>query len=356
MSNFDSYLPSLWFLLVGVLFTGYAMLDGFDLGVGALHLWVKKDEHRRLFLNAIGPVWDGNEVWLVTGGGALFAAFPAVYATVFSGFYIAFMLLLFALIFRAVSIEFRSKNSAPAWRSFWDGCFTAGSVVASLLIGITMGNIIRGIPLDDHQEFTGSFFGLLNPYALFTGVTTAALFAMHGGIYLILKTEGELQQIVRRWAWRTILVFLACYFIFNVWTLLALPHVRDILSGRPFTAILLVLNVLFVLNIPREIHHRHEFRAFLCSCAAMFLLMALFGFAMYPNLIFSTAAPGSYDLTQGDLASNPWNLTIDNARSTDLTLRNMCVIAAIGVPIVLAYTVCIYWLFRGKVKLNEESY
>lgn len=356
MFDFDSYLPSIWFLAVGVLFTGYAILDGFDLGVGALHLWVRKDEHRRLFLNAIGPVWDGNEVWLVTGGGALFAAFPAVYATVFSGFYIAFMLLLFALIFRAVSIEFRSKHDSPVWRNFWDGCFTGGSVVASLLIGIAMGNIIRGIPLDGNQEFTGSFFTLLNPYSLFAGVTTAALFAMHGGIYLVLKTEGELQQIVRRWAWRTIIVFLACYFIFNIWTLATLPHVKVILQDRPFTAILLVLNILLVLDIPRELHHGHEFRAFLCSCGAMFLLMALFGFAMYPNLIFSTVAPSTYDLTQLTLADNPWNLTIDDARSTDLTLRNMCVIAAIGLPIVTAYTVCIYWLFRGKVKLNSESY
>jgi cytochrome d ubiquinol oxidase subunit II len=356
MSDFYSYLPSFWFLAVGVLFTGYAVLDGFDLGVGALHLWVRKDEHRRLFLNAIGPVWDGNEVWLVTGGGALFAAFPGVYATVFSGFYIAFMLLLFALIFRAVSIEFRSKHPAPAWRAFWDFCFAGGSIVASVLIGVAMGNIISGIPLDRFQEYTGNFFTLLSPYALFTGVTTAALFAMHGGIYLVLKTEGELQEIVRRWVWRTIIVFLACYFIFNIWTIVALPHVRLILSQRPFTAVLLVLNILFVLAIPREIYHGREFRGFLCSCVAMFLLMALFGFAMYPNLVFSSVSPASYNLTQYTLADNPWNLTIDNSRSTDLTLCNMLIIAAIGLPIVTAYTICIYWLFRGKVKLNSESY
>jgi cytochrome d ubiquinol oxidase subunit II len=356
MSALDPYLPTLWFLIVGVLFAGYAILDGFDLGVGCLHLWVRKDEHRRLFLNSIGPVWDGNEVWLVTGGGALFAAFPVVYAAVFSGFYLAFILLLFALIFRAVAIEFRSKHTSPAWRTAWDISFSASSILASVLIGVAMGNIIQGIPLDDHQEYTGGFFNLLSPYALFTGVTTAALFAMHGGIYLAMKTEGELHEIVRRWAWRTILVFLGCYFVFNLWTLIALPHVREILAERPGTAILLILNVLLVLAIPRELYHKRDFRAFLCSAGSIALLMGLFAAAMYPNIVFSSQAPTGFDLNQFTLAHNPWNLTIDNARSTDLTLGNMLIIAAIGVPIVLAYTVGVYWIFRGKVKLNQDSY
>jgi cytochrome d ubiquinol oxidase subunit II len=356
MSALDPYLPTIWFLLVGVLFTGYAILDGFDLGVGGLHLWVRKDEHRRLFINSIGPVWDGNEVWLVTGGGALFAAFPVVYATVFSGFYLAFILLLFCLIFRAVSIEFRSKHNSAAWRGFWDFSFSASSVIASILIGVAMGNIIQGIPIDGRQEYIGGFFNLLSPYAVFTGITTAALFAMHGGIYLALKTEGELHDIVRRWTWRTIIVFLGCYFIFNLWTLITLPHVREILAERPYTAIILIANVLLVLAIPRELYHRRDFRAFLCSSGSIALLMALFACAMYPNLVFSSQAPAGFDLNQFTLASNPWNLTIENSRSTNLTLENMLVIAVIGVPIVIAYTVCIYWIFRGKVKLHQDSY
>ncbi len=356
MSVLDSYLPTIWFILVGVLFTGYAMLDGFDLGVGGLHLWVRKDEHRRLFLNSIGPVWDGNEVWLVTGGGALFAAFPVVYAAVFSGFYLAFILLLFCLIFRAVSIEFRSKHDSPAWRGFWDFSFSASSVIASILIGVAMGNLIQGIPLDGQQEYTGGFLNLLSPYAVFTGITTAALFAMHGGIYLAMKTEGELHEIVRRWAWRTVLVFLGCYLIFNVWTLVAMPHVREILAERPYTAILLIINVLLVLAIPRELFHRRDFRAFLYSCGSIGLLMALFACTMFPNLVYSSHAPADFNLNQYTLASNPWNLTINNSRSTDLTLRNMLVIAVIGVPIVISYTVCIYWIFRGKVKIHRDSY
>src|SRR5512140_3278766 len=175
-------LNTVWFLLIGVLFTGYAMLDGFDLGVGALHLFTNDDQERRLMLNAIGPVWDGNEVWLVTGGGALFAAFPNVYATVFSGFYLAFVFLLVALIFRAVAIEFRSKQPMRWWRQMWDVGFSLGSILSSLLIGIAMGNIAWGVPLDSRHEFLGGFTDLLHPYALLVGVTTLALFMMHGAI------------------------------------------------------------------------------------------------------------------------------------------------------------------------------
>ena len=163
-------LNTVWFILIGVLFTGYAMLDGFDLGVGALHLFTKKDEERRIMINAIGPVWDGNEVWLVTGGGALFAAFPNVYATVFSGFYMAFVLLLVALIFRAVAIEFRSKQPMRWWRRMWDVGFSAGSIVSSLFIGIAMGNIAWGVPLDGHGEYAGTFLDLLHPYPLLLGI------------------------------------------------------------------------------------------------------------------------------------------------------------------------------------------
>ena len=168
--HFD--LNTIWFILVGILFTGYAMLDGFDLGIGALHLFTDKDEERRIMLNAIGPVWDGNEVWLVTGGGALFAAFPAVYATAFSGFYLAFYLLLAALIFRGVAIEFRSKRPELWWRQMWDVSFAAGSVLSSLLIGITLGNLAWGIPIDANGEFAGTFLGLLKPYPLLVGITT----------------------------------------------------------------------------------------------------------------------------------------------------------------------------------------
>src|ERR1035437_6378547 len=169
-------LNTIWFVLVGVLFFGYALLDGFDFGVGMLHLFTRTDAHRRLMLNSIGPVWDGNEVWLVTGGGALFAAFPNVYATLFSAFYIPFMLLLTALIFRAVSIEFRSKQESPAWRRVWDVGFAVGSFLASLLLGVLVGNLAWGIPLNPEHEYLGGLLDLLHPYAILVGVTTVALF------------------------------------------------------------------------------------------------------------------------------------------------------------------------------------
>jgi cytochrome d ubiquinol oxidase subunit II len=333
----------IWYLLVGVLFTGYAMLDGFDLGVGALQLFVRKDEHRRLFLNSIGPVWDGNEVWLVTGGGALFAAFPQAYATVFSGFYLPFMLLLCSLIFRAVAIEFRSKEEWTWWRQFWDVAFSAGSLVSSLLIGVAMGNIVRGIPLDADHEFAGTFLGLLNPYSLLMGITTVLLFAMHGAIYLTMKTEGELLKIVSGWVPRIIGFFLASYFLFNLYTLVEVPWVLETVRARPYVFLVVVVNVLIVLNIPREIHKGREFNAFLSSCAAMVLMMATFGLTYFPNMVLSSP----------DLANS---LTIYNAASTRKTLGIMLIIALIGVPLVLAYTASIYWVFRGKTTLTKSSY
>jgi cytochrome d ubiquinol oxidase subunit II len=336
-------LNTVWFILVGVLLTGYAMLDGFDLGVGALHLFVKKDEDRRIFLNAIGPVWDGNEVWLVTGGGALFAAFPMAYATVFSGFYLAFMALLCGLIFRAVAIEFRSKESWGWWRQMWDIGFALGSIGSSFLIGVAMGNILVGIELDARGNYIGGFWALLNPYAVLLGLTTIALFTMHGSIYLVMKTEGELQARVRRWVNRTIGIFLFFYIILNVATLVFAPHILEILRARPWLLVVFAFNVLIVMNIPRQIHKGNDFAAFLSSCGAMILLMALFGLTVYPNMVLSMPNPEN-------------SLNIYNAASTEKTHFIMLIMAIIGVPVVLAYTVSVYYIFRGKVKLTEHSY
>lgn len=333
----------LWFVLVGLLFAGYAMLDGFDLGVGALILKVKDDDERRVLYNAIGPVWDGNEVWLVTGGGALFAAFPPVYATVFSGFYLAFILLLFALIFRAVAIEFRSKEPWPWWRNTWDRGFFAGSTTAALLIGVAMGNIVWGIPLDSKGEFTGTFLSLLHPYALLMGLTTVALFMMHGAIYLHMKTEGALQARVRQWINPLIIAFIICYALITLATLLYVPRMTQILREQPALFGVAVLLVLAIANLPREIHHGRDGAAFLSSCLTMLMLMALFGLGMFPNMVYSVPNPAH-------------SLTAYNAASTAKTLHIMTLIAAIGVPIVLTYTVTVYYIFRGKVKVGKDSY
>jgi len=336
-------LNTIWFVLIGVLFTGYAMLDGFDLGVGGLHLLTKTDEERRIMLNAIGPVWDGNEVWLVTGGGALFAAFPNVYATVFSGFYLAFVLLLVALIFRAVAIEFRSKQPMRWWREMWDIGFCAGSLGSSLLIGVAMGNIAWGIPLDARGEFAGDFWSLLGPYPLMLGVTTIALFMMHGAIYALMKTEGALHDKLRGWITNCIIFFIICYATTTMATLLYVPHMAARVRANPWLFSIAIVNMLAIANIPREIHRGRDWHAFLSSCIAMIALMGLFGLEMYPNLVLSNPLPEH-------------SLTIHNASSSAKTLGIMLTIALIGVPVVIAYTASIYWIFRGKVKLTPASY
>jgi cytochrome d ubiquinol oxidase subunit II len=336
-------LNTIWFGLVGILLAGYAILDGFDLGVGALHLFTKTDLERRTMLNAIGPVWDGNEVWLVTGGGALFAAFPEVYATAFSGFYLALMLLLLALIFRAVAIEFRSKRESKRWRATWDVSFSMASILSALLIGVALGNIAWGIPLDARHEYAGTFLGLLHPYPILVGITTVALFMMHGSIYVVLKTEEGLHEKARHWVRNGIIFFIICYAITTLFTLLYIPHMTDNIRANPALFIVPVINILAIANIPREVHLGRDFRAFLSSCIAVVALLALFGIGMYPYMIYSLPNPEN-------------SLAIYNSASSHETLKIMLIIALIGMPMVLSYTVSIYWIFRGKVKLEPTSY
>lgn len=333
-----------WFILVGALLTGYAMLDGFDLGLGALYLFVKDDTDRRILLNAIGPVWDGNEVWLVTGGGALFAAFPDVYATVFSGFYMALMLLLAMLIFRAVAIEFRSKETWPWWRRTWDFSFAASSVISALLLGVALGNVAYGVPLGADHEFHGNLLTLLNPYALLVGITTVALFAMHASIYAVMKTEGELHARIRTWIVNyTVPLFVICYVATTMVTLLYVPQMTDHIRNQPEFFIIGLLNMLAIANIPRELYHGRDFMAFVSSCLSIVFMMGLFGLGVFPYLLPSTP-------------HFQYGLTIYNASSSSKTLGIMLIIALLAIPMVVSYTVSIYWVFRGKVRLNSKSY
>ncbi|MBE7560731.1 cytochrome d ubiquinol oxidase subunit II [bacterium] len=336
-------LPVIWFFLLGLLLIGYAILDGFDLGIGALHLFSKGDRERRTLLNSIGPVWDGNEVWLVTGGGALFAAFPHAYATAFSGFYLAFMLLLFCLIFRAVALEFRSKEPWPWWRTTWDVAFALSSILASLLFGIAVGNMILGIPIGPDMEFAGSFLSLLSPYPIAVGLFNLSIFTLHGAIYLYLKTDGELAEKARRWIWKSYFAFLAFYAIVTAWTLYAVPTMIANFTHFPWAWVVVILNVLAIANIPRALYHGMALRAFVSSAATIAALVFLFGIGVYPNLIVSSLDPA-------------FNLTLYNSASSDRTLGIMLVIALIGMPFVLAYTISVYWVFRGKVKLDPFSY
>ncbi|MDX2175971.1 MAG: cytochrome d ubiquinol oxidase subunit II [Candidatus Sumerlaeia bacterium] len=333
----------IWFLLVGVLLVGYAILDGFDLGVGALHLFSKGDLERRTMLNAIGPVWDGNEVWLVTGGGALFAAFPHAYATAFSGFYLAFMILLCCLIFRAVAIEFRSKEPMAWWRKTWDAAFSVSSIVASILFGVAVGNLVMGMPIGADKEYAGGFFDLLRPYALLVGVFNLSMFAMHGAIYVYLKTEGPLQEKSKKWIIHTVALFVVMYVLTTIATLVSQPAMLENFQRYPWAWGIVVVNVLAIANIPRSVYYNQPGRAFLSSCVTVTMLIALLGVGIFPNLIPSTLNP-------------EWNLDIYNAASSQKTLKIMLIIAVMGVPVVLAYTASIYWIFRGKVKLSQFSY
>jgi cytochrome bd ubiquinol oxidase subunit II len=332
----------LWFVLLGVLLMGYAILDGFDLGVGILHPLVRGDTERRLVLNSIGPLWDGNEVWLVTFGGALFAAFPEAYATVLSGFYLPVMLVLLSLIGRAISIEFRSKSQSRFWRGYWDFSFFLSSLTATLVFGVALGNVVGGIALSPQGHYVGGLAGLFQPFPLVVGVLAVAGAAMHGALYLQLKVDGELQQKVRRWAWVAFFVFTGLNLVVAMMAIQGVPHLLVNFERWPVVWVMPVLVVLALANIPRGLARDKPGQAFLSSCATIAGLTFLAAAALYPNLVVSSSSAPSLDV---------WR-----AASSESTLRLMAIIAAIGIPLVATYTVTVYWVFRGKVKLDETSY
>ena len=337
-------LETIWYCIIGISMVMYTVLDGFDLGVGALHLFARNDYERRVFLNSIGPVWDGNEVWIVIIMGGLLAGFPNAYATIFSGFYTLLMFLIAGLMFRAVAIEFRSKTDSKRWRQIWDVVFFGSSVLTGIVIGVVLGNLVLGIPLNEMQDYHGGFIELLNPYSLLVGITGMSLFAMHGAIYLTMKTEGECQQIVRHWINRAILVFLFFYFVTTAITVLYEPHMTTRIRENPIFLVVPVLALLCILNIPLQVRKHNDGWAFISSCLSIALLVGLFGLGTYPYLVYSTMEPDTY------------SLTIYNAASTKATLKNLLVVVGIGVPLVLAYGFWIYRIFRGKVKLEHTSY
>lgn len=334
----------LWFGIMGLLLIGYAILDGFDLGVGILHPFIpQSDDDRRVMINSIGPLWDGNEVWLVTFGGALFAMFPEAYATLFSGFYTAFMALLFCLILRAVSMEFRGKFGSKGWRRVWDSTFFLGSAGVPLLFGIAAGRVMLGVPLDERGNYAGSLAHQVTPYSLLVGAMTVALFAMHGAIFLYLKTEGPLQKRVHRYVWRTFGIFLVLYVLATMFTLVEVPAAVENFRAYPWLWIVPVLNVLAIANIPRALFQGRPFYAFSSSCASIAAFVFLFAAALFPNMVRAT----------GDGSGS---LTIYTAASSSKTLTIGLLFVLVGMPFVLAYTFVIYWTFRGKVRIGEHSY
>ena len=336
-------LGDIWFVLVGVLLLGYALLDGFDLGAGILHPFVARtDDERRLVMRSVGPVWDGNEVWLLTAGGALFAAFPIVYATVFSGFYLALILLLAALIFRAVALEFRDQIDRPGWRRAWDGAFFLGSAVPALLLGVAVGNVLRGLPLDAAGNYTGGLIGLLTPFPLVVGLLSVARVVTHGGAWLTLTTSGPLAERARRaslvgWAAMAVLWLAA------TGAARALAGDRWDAFGSPLAWLAPAAVVVGLIAFPLLARARRELAAFGASALGIAGLIGTMGVGLYPNLVPAIDAPER-------------SLTVERAASSDLTLTVMLVIVAVGLPLVLAYTAFVYSRFRGKVSLDERGY
>lgn len=336
--------PTLWFLVVGGLFSGYAILDGFDFGAGAWHLFFKKEKNRRIALNAVGPVWDGNEVWLVIGGGALFAGFPVLYATLFSSLYIPFMLFLVFIIFRAISIEFRGKEEMLWWKKTWDIGYSLSSIMLAFLLGVVLGNVLQGIAIGENYLYKGEgFFEFLNPFAILTGFTALFLFMAHGASYLLMKTEGKMFDRLTIFLKYGIGLFIVSYTLTTIYALLNIPHLSDAFTNNPILFIVPLLTFLSVANLPRLASKRQYKMTFLFSSITISLLLIVVAIELYPTLLISTIDP-------------KYNIDIYNAASSEKSLGIMLLFVAIGIPLILGYTFFVYKTFWGKVELDETSY
>lgn len=339
-------LNTIWFILISVLYMGFFILEGFDFGVGMLLPFLGRGEttqetdiKRRVIINTIGPFWDGNEVWFLTAGGATFAAFPLWYATMFSGFYLPFLILLLALIFRGVAFEFRSKDKNPSWRRFWDWSIFTGSLIASSLLGITFANLARGVPIDANMNYVGGFFYLLNPYSLLGGITTVLIFTLHGAIYLSLKTTADLQESAQKTAWRLWIPSLLSLFMLLIATYLS----TEILNRLGVNSgVIPITGIVAVLLAGYFIRKKRMGWAFGMTVIIIAASLITFFLLLYPALMISTIDPA-------------YSLTIYNASSSSYTLRIMTIVALIFVPIILLYQGWTYWVFRKRITAEPES-
>ena len=335
-------LNTIWFLLTGVFLTGYAILDGFDLGIGILHLFIRKEQDRLINMRAISPIWDGNEVWLIAGTGSLFAVFPLAYATILSAFYFLFIMLLFSLIFRAISIEFRNKESSQKWQHFWDRGFGLGSLTASFIFGVMLGNIINGLPINKEGIFASDIILLLNPYSIMIGLLILTIFTMHGGIYMTLKTDGVLQEKMRRSVFISWIAFIILYSSAIISTLIISPIMFDGLLNRPLSFVLAFIQFATTIFIVMAIKRNRFISAFVSSSLLIAATICLLGLSLFPLLV-----PSRIDLL--------YSLTIYNAASRPYTLFVMLIIASISFPLVIAYSVYVHRIFKGKVDTSEEE-
>ena len=370
-------LKIIWWVFVGVLLIGFAVMDGFDLGVGTLLPFVARtDAQRRVVLNAIGPTWEGNQVWLITAGGALFAAWPLVYATAFSGFYWAMLLVLFALFFRPVGFEYRSKISDLRWRSAWDWGLFVGGLVPALIFGVAFGNLLQGVPFNYDEfmrpHYTGSFWGLLNPFALLAGIISLTMLIMHGAVYLQMRTEGEINARAKRAVWIFGMVFMAAFAVAGIWQAFGIDGYR--ISAMPeagtafsplakkvetaagawmqnytkcgYTIIAPILAFAGGILALLLSGTNRAGAAFVGSGAALAGVILTAGFAMFPFVLPSSADPNG-------------SLTVYDAVSSHRTLNLMFFAVVVFLPIVLAYSSWVYRVMRGKIteeKINKETH
>ncbi|MGV8059152.1 MAG: cytochrome d ubiquinol oxidase subunit II [Smithellaceae bacterium] len=335
MDNIQNF-QILWFVLIGVLFAGYSLLDGFDLGIGALLPFLAKNkEEKDILINSIGPVWDGNEVWLITGGGALFAAFPHAYATAFSGFYLAMMLVLFALIFRAVSMEFRAHDQRRA--AIWEAALTSGSALAALLFGVALGNVVYGVPLDHKMEFTGSFFTLLRPVPLIFGIAGLAAVLLQGASYALMKTEGELRER----SFRAVAVLTRINLLTAVIYYASLIVTFRGLASHWLLYLALLFTLLGIAGLSFSLRKKNDSAPFWEASFSFIGLWLAAAAVHFPNMIKAS----------NDQASG---LTIYNSSTGLQTLQVMSVIALVGMPVVIGYTIFVYRIFKGKTKITDH--
>jgi cytochrome d ubiquinol oxidase subunit II len=328
-------LQAIWFVLISVLWLGYFVLEGFDFGVGMLMRTVGRTQaERRAVLHSIGPVWDGNEVWLIVAGGATFAAFPQWYATLFSGFYLALFLILVALILRNVAFEFWGKGDSERWRTRWEWAIIAGSFVPALLWGVGWANIVHGVPIDRHGEYTGTLFTLLKPYALVGGLATLTLFLAHGAIFLSLRTTGDVEQRARAVAARVAPVAAVIVIVFLVWTLANQGGIEAFSAICAIGAAILVVAAAALVRDPA--------RAFGATCGAIVLFFVALFADLFPHAMVSSTNPA-------------FSLTLNEAASSHYTLSVMTVVAVVFVPFVLLYQGWTYWVFRQRVSAGEPS-
>ena len=336
--------PTLWYLVVGLLFSGYAVLEGFDYGAGAWHLFFKKDLSRRIAINAIGPLWDANQVWLIIGSGALFAGFPVMYATMLSAMYIPFILFLMMLVLRSTAIKFRSSEDMKWWRKTWDITYFVSNVLIAFLLGVILGNLLQGFELYENYTYKGGiFFSFLNPYAIMVGFTTLSIFMTQGTIFLLLKTEGRLHARLTFLLKKGMIFFILSFLATSIYTLTFLDGVIDKFKENPIFFIIPVLAFLAVANVPRLVSKKKYANALVFSSLTMAFLLMLVAFQLYPVLLPSTVDP-------------KFSVTIYNAASSQKSLGIMLTMVVIGAPLLSGYLVFLYKTFNGKVKLDDTSY